>query len=106
MRFPTFGSSLSALQVPLDLPDLWQQEAVGHLKDGCDVVIDAPTGAGKTIVGEFAIHLAIEQQQKVFYTTPIKALSNQKYYDFKRKFPDISFGLITGDIKIGPNADF
>jgi len=50
MRFPTFGSSLSALQVPLDLPDLWQQEAVGHLKDGCDVVIDAPTGAGKTRV--------------------------------------------------------
>ena len=62
--------------------DGFQRTACSALEDGHGVLVCAPTGAGKTVVGEFAVHLALAQGRKCFYTTPIKALSNQKYADF------------------------
>jgi len=97
MRFPTFGSSLSALQVPLDLPDLWQQEAVGHLKDGCDVVIDAPTGAGKTRVFELFFKSPEAQRLgQAVYTVPTRALANDKWSEWKKLGWNV--GIATGDL--------
>ena len=61
--------------------DDYQREACAHVEGGSGVLVAAPTGAGKTIVGEFAVFLALAQGRKCFYTTPIKALSNQKYAD-------------------------
>jgi ATP-dependent RNA helicase HelY len=61
--------------------DEFQLRACAALEDGHQVLVAAPTGSGKTLVGEFAVHLALERGQKCFYTTPIKALSNQKYGD-------------------------
>ena len=82
------------LKFPLDL---FQEQACQALAEGSSVLVAAPTGAGKTIVGEFAIHLAIEKQQKVFYTTPIKALSNQKYLELVDRYGESRVGLLTGD---------
>ena len=65
----------------------------------------AHTGSGKTLSAEFAIEHLVAKGKKVIYTAPIKALSNQKFYEFSLKYPDISFGLMTGDIKTNPNAD-
>lgn len=83
----------------------FQEISINAIKDGHHSLVCAGTGSGKTLPAEYSIRLMKEKGLKVIYTSPIKALSNQKYYDFKRKFPDITFGLITGDIKIGPNAD-
>jgi len=66
--------------------DSFQIEACFAIEAGKGVLVAAPTGAGKTIVGEFAAYLAIEQKKKCFYTTPIKALSNQKYQEFVERF--------------------
>ena len=66
--------------------DSFQLEAIDALKQGHSVVVSAPTGSGKTLVGEYAIHRAIAHNQKVFYTTPLKALSNQKLRDFRKHF--------------------
>lgn len=60
------------------------------------MLVAAPTGAGKTVVGEFAIHLALRQGKKAFYTTPIKALSNQKFHEFSRRWGSERVGLLTG----------
>ena len=65
--------------------DDYQREACAHVEAGSGVLVAAPTGAGKTIVGEFAVFLALQQGRKCFYTTPIKALSNQKYADLVRR---------------------
>ena len=65
--------------------DDYQREACAHLEGGSGVLVAAPTGAGKTIVGEFAVWLALQRGRKAFYTTPIKALSNQKYADLVRR---------------------
>ena len=83
--------------------DDFQIEACTALAAGSGVLVAAPTGAGKTIVGEFAIHLAIETNQKVFYTTPIKALSNQKYLELVARYGSERVGLLTGDTN--QNAD-
>jgi len=83
-------------QIPFGLDD-FQIEACNALAAGNGVLVAAPTGAGKTIVGEFAIHLAIETDQKVFYTTPIKALSNQKYLELVNRYGAERVGLLTGD---------
>ena len=100
------NKSLKAFTDLLEFPlDEFQQKACHALSEGKGVLVAAPTGAGKTIVGEFAIHLAIEQQQKVFYTTPIKALSNQKYSEFAAKFGEDRVGLLTGDTSINGEAD-
>jgi ATP-dependent RNA helicase HelY len=85
--------------------DSFQIEACYALEDGKGVLVAAPTGAGKTLVGEFAAFLAISKRKKCFYTTPIKALSNQKYQEFVERFGEQQVGLLTGDNNINPDAD-
>ena len=89
---------------PYELSD-FQKHAIKAIVDGNHVLVTAHTGSGKTLPAEFAIRHFVKQGKKVIYTSPIKALSNQKYYEFSRKFPDITFGLLTGDIKTNPSAD-
>ena len=84
--------------------DPFQQQACAALEDGHGVLVCAPTGAGKTVVGEFAVHLALGSGQKCFYTTPIKALSNQKYADLVERHGTEQVGLLTGDTSINGNA--
>ena len=83
----------------------FQKYAIEGIIEDKHVLICVPTGNGKTLPAEFAIKYFVSKGKKVIYTSPIKALSNQKYYDFKEKYPDIQFGLLTGDIKLNPNAD-
>jgi len=84
--------------------DEFQQIGCQHLEDGKSVLIAAPTGAGKTIIGEFATFLAERNGNRCFYTTPIKALSNQKYQDLVKIYGDSEVGLLTGDSSINSNA--
>jgi ATP-dependent RNA helicase HelY len=84
--------------------DPFQDEACAALEDGYSVLVCAPTGAGKTVVGEFAVHLALAAGQKCFYTTPIKALSNQKYNDLVARYGAQRVGLLTGDTAINGEA--
>ncbi|MFJ6726781.1 DEAD/DEAH box helicase [Streptomyces sp. NPDC091281] len=84
--------------------DPFQIEACQALESGKGVLVAAPTGSGKTIVGEFAVHLALEQGRKCFYTTPIKALSNQKYSDLCRRYGSDKVGLLTGDNSVNSDA--
>ncbi|MDN5767781.1 MAG: DEAD/DEAH box helicase [Humibacillus sp.] len=89
----------------LDFPlDDFQIEACRAVEEGRGVLVAAPTGAGKTIVGEFAVHLALAGGRKAFYTTPIKALSNQKYADLVRVHGVGRVGLLTGDASINGEA--
>jgi len=83
----------------------FQKYAIEAIVTGNHTLITAPTGSGKTLPAEFAIQYFVNQGKRVVYTTPVKALSNQKFYEFSKKFPHISFGLCTGDIKTNPNAD-
>ena len=83
----------------------FQKWCVEGIVTGNHVLISAPTGTGKTFGGEFAINYFHSKGKKVIYTTPIKALSNEKFYCFSHKYPHISIGLITGDISCNPNAD-
>lgn len=83
----------------------FQKYAIQSIVEGNHVLVTAHTGSGKTLPAEFAIRYFTNQGKKVIYTSPIKALSNQKFHDFTQKFPDISFGLFTGDIKTNPDAD-
>jgi superfamily II RNA helicase len=83
----------------------FQKYAIEAIVDGQHTLVCAPTGSGKTLPAEFAIRFFHSQGKKLIYTTPIKALSNQKYYEFTRKYPDISIGICTGDIKSNPTAD-
>jgi superfamily II RNA helicase len=85
--------------------DNWQQHAVSAIHAGHNVLVTAKTGSGKTLVGEYAIAHALKTGGRVFYTTPIKSLTNQKYHDLKKLFPDASVGIMTGDIKSAPEAD-
>lgn len=89
---------------PFEL-DTFQQEAIYHLEQGDSVFVAAHTSAGKTVVAEYAIAMAKRNMTKTIYTSPIKALSNQKFRDFKETFTDIDVGLITGDVQINPEAD-
>src|SRR6266571_6112630 len=84
--------------------DPFQDEACSALEDGYSVLVCAPTGAGKTVVGEFAVHLALAAGQKCFYTTPIKALSNQKYNDLVERHGADAVGLLTGDNAVNAGA--
>src|SRR6202021_2975973 len=77
--------------------DDFQVQACGALGTGHGVLVAAPTGSGKTVVGEFAVHLALAQGRKCFYTTPIKALSNQKYNDLVSRYSADTVGLLPGD---------
>ena len=83
----------------------FQKFALEAIVEGDHVLITAHTGSGKTLPAEFAIEYFVGQGKKVIYTAPIKALSNQKFYEFTRKYPGISFGILTGDIKTNPEAD-
>ncbi|ABK03565.1 DEAD/DEAH box helicase domain protein [Arthrobacter sp. FB24] len=84
--------------------DDFQRQACLSLQQGRGVLVAAPTGAGKTIVGEFAIYLALQRALKAFYTTPIKALSNQKYSELADKYGPENVGLLTGDTSINGDA--
>ncbi len=84
--------------------DPFQIEACKSLEAGKGVLVAAPTGSGKTIVGEFAVHLALGQGKKCFYTTPIKALSNQKYADLAKRYGADKVGLLTGDNSVNSEA--
>jgi len=88
---------------PFPLDD-FQLEAIDALNQGQSVVVSAPTGSGKTLVGEYAIHRALAHGQKVFYTTPLKALSNQKLRDFREQFGVENVGLMTGDFSVNREA--
>ena len=83
----------------------FQKYAIEAVVKEQHVLVTAHTGSGKTLPAEFALNYFAEKGKKLIYTSPIKALSNQKYSEFCRKYPHISFGLMTGDIKINPNAD-
>ncbi|CAN2197140.1 COG4581 Superfamily II RNA helicase [Candidatus Nanopelagicaceae bacterium] len=85
--------------------DSFQISACHAVEDGKGVLVAAPTGAGKTVVGEFAAYFALQAGKKCFYTTPIKALSNQKYSEFVAKFGEDRVGLLTGDTSINGEAD-
>lgn len=108
--------SIPSTQVSVDLPDdlaitypfkldPFQQQAILAIHRGENVLVTAKTGSGKTLVGEYQIAYSLKQGKRVFYTTPIKSLSNQKYYDLKHLFPQASVGIMTGDIKSNPEAD-
>jgi superfamily II RNA helicase len=84
--------------------DPFQQHAILGIEAGEDVFVTAKTGSGKTAVGEYLIARALKQGGRVFYTTPIKSLSNQKYNDLKKLFKDATVGILTGDIKMCPDA--
>ena len=88
-----------------DFPlDDFQIQSLHCVEDGRGLLVAAPTGAGKTVVGEFAAFLALEKGKKCFYTTPIKALSNQKFAEFVAKFGDENVGLLTGDTNFNSEA--
>jgi superfamily II RNA helicase len=89
---------------PYKLSD-FQKYAVEAIIEGHHILVTAHTGSGKTMPAEFAIEHFVSMGKKVIYTSPIKALSNQKFYEFTQKFPHISFGILTGDIKSNPEAD-
>lgn len=84
--------------------DDFQKEALDYISDGKSVVVCAPTGAGKTCIAEFAIQRAIKNNERIFYTTPLKALSNQKFSDFSLKYGENRVGLLTGDTSINRDA--
>ena len=85
--------------------DEFQIEACRSVEDGRSVLVAAPTGAGKTVVGEFAAFSSLARGKKCFYTTPIKALSNQKYLEFVARFGEERVGLLTGDTNINSDAE-
>ena len=84
--------------------DPFQKHAVLGIHAGAHVFVTAKTGSGKTFVGEYLIAKLLKDGGRVFYTTPIKSLSNQKYHDLKTLFPDATVGILTGDIKMCPDA--
>jgi superfamily II RNA helicase len=88
---------------PFEL-DQFQNDAIASLNAGRSVVVCAPTGSGKTLVGEYAIYRALSRGKRVFYTTPLKALSNQKLRDFRETFGYDQVGLLTGDASINRDA--
>ena len=100
-KFPISNSFFETLEFELDE---FQSKGCHAIEAGNGVLVAAPTGAGKTIVGEFAAYLALEVEKKCFYTTPIKALSNQKYQEFVERFGETRVGLLTGDNSINTEA--
>jgi superfamily II RNA helicase len=86
-------------------PDDFQLDAMGAIEEGHSVVVCSPTGSGKTLIAEYAAHKGIEEGRKVFYTTPLKALSNQKFNDFKKDYGEERVGLLTGDISINREGE-
>ncbi|KAL2939497.1 DExH-box ATP-dependent RNA helicase DExH9 [Bienertia sinuspersici] len=95
------NNTTPAKEFPFSL-DPFQAEAINCLENGESVMVSAHTSAGKTVVASYAIAMSLRNNQRVIYTSPIKALSNQKYREFKEEFSDV--GLMTGDVTIEPNA--
>lgn len=92
------------VETPFEFPlDPFQKHAVYAISKDENVLVTAKTGSGKTLVGEFQIWHSLKKGKRVFYTTPIKSLSNQKFHDLKRMYPSV--GIMTGDIKYMPHAD-
>ncbi len=90
---------------PYSFPlDPFQQHAIYAISKDENVLVCAKTGSGKTLVGEYQIYHSLSKGKRVFYTTPIKSLSNQKFYDLKKQFSETSIGIMTGDIKFCPDA--
>jgi superfamily II RNA helicase len=89
---------------PYELHD-FQKWSIEGIVNGNHVLVCCPTGSGKTFSGEFALDYFHSKGKKTIYTSPIKALSNEKFYNFTQKYPHISVGLITGDIRCNPDAD-
>lgn len=83
--------------------DPFQEEAIRYIEKGFSLLISAPTGSGKTLIAEYAIERAVEKNRGIIYTAPIKALSNQKYRDFRKNFKEKA-GILTGDVSINPEA--
>jgi len=100
-QHPIFSEFAGHYDFPLDD---FQVQACHELEQGRGVLVAAPTGSGKTIVGEFAVHLALTTGRKCFYTTPIKALSNQKYADLVSRYGPDQVGLLTGDNSVNGEA--
>ena len=98
---PVLRDFASGYAFPLDD---FQVRACREIEEGRGVLVAAPTGSGKTVVGEFAVHLALETGRKCFYTTPIKALSNQKYHDLVVRHGIENVGLLTGDNTVNGEA--
>jgi ATP-dependent RNA helicase HelY len=88
---------------PFPLDD-FQVEACRAIEAGQSVIVSAPTGAGKTLIAEFGIHLALAAGKRIAYTTPLKALSNQKFADFTRAYGEEAVGILTGDVKVNPHG--
>jgi len=103
MVAPAWPPSELALPTNYEL-DPFQKHAVLGIHAGDHVFVTAKTGSGKTFVGEYLIAYWLAKGKRVFYTTPIKSLSNQKYHDLKKLFPNASVGILTGDIKMCPDA--
>ena len=82
----------------------FQKHAIEAIVDGQHSLVCCPTGSGKTLPAEFAVQYFTSRGKRVIYTSPLKALSNEKYYDFTKKYPHITFGILTGDIKVNPDA--
>ncbi|WP_350257350.1 DEAD/DEAH box helicase [Scrofimicrobium sp. R131] len=104
MRVDAAGVDDYLAELPFSA-DPFQRTALTHLALGRSVLVSAPTGAGKTIVGEGAVYLALREGTRAFYTTPIKALSNQKFREFSARFGADRVGLLTGDTSINPGAE-
>lgn len=85
-------------------PDAFQKQAMGWIDKGHSILVSAPTGAGKTFIAEYAIHKAMERNEHVVYTAPIKALSNQKYRDFRAVYGNDKVGILTGDVSLNADA--
>jgi superfamily II RNA helicase len=82
----------------------FQKHAIEGIVEGHHSLVCCPTGSGKTLPAEFAIEYFTSKNKRVIYTSPLKALSNEKFYSFTQKYPNISFGVLTGDIKLNPDA--
>lgn len=98
---PEFDTLVLPKEYPYPL-DPFQKHAVCAIEKGHNVLVTAKTGSGKTMVGEHLIAHMLAKEKRVFYTTPIKSLSNQKFHDLKQMFPSV--GILTGDIKYRPDA--
>ena len=98
------NSPVPEVKTPFTFPlDPFQKHAIYAISKDENVLVTAKTGSGKTLVGEYQIHHSLAKGKRVFYTTPIKSLSNQKFHDLKQMFPSV--GIMTGDIKFMPQAD-
>lgn len=101
---PYAGKNHQRWNTSFDL-DHFQRYAIDAYDRGHNILITAHTGSGKTLPAEYAIVQAVAAGKRAIYTAPIKTLSNQKYHELSRKYPDISFGILTGDVKHNPDAD-